>query len=262
MIDDEFTGRYQDGWVSRRFVLPLRHIKKESPLIIHGRRFPYPKKLTISVYVNGTLIQQAVNPDSKFTIRAVVPPMIRGTLEIVASDYFVPKEKGINEDVRKLCFYLDEVLVPGLPDLMEPYVHLFDFKPSKKVYFLDDDVWDLVSYMLSDNYKIPFRKMMNPLKETEWWESVKPVADTSIQGTVYHKFSGLPLQEGEVQLLDGDKQLVMQTVIDDKGTYSFKEVVPGDYLICGSATAYGEQQIRIRKDNYGKVIHIPMLPLV
>lgn len=261
MSEEEFTGRYQDGWVSRRFVLPLRNIKKESPLIIHGRRFPYPEKLTIYIYVNGKLIHKAVNPDSQFTITTTIQPMYKGNLEIVASDYFVPKEKRINQDVRKLTFYLDDVIVPGLPDLMEPYLDLFDFKPTKKVYFLDDEVWDLISFLVNDKYKVPHRSMLNPIKEGEWWENVEPPVATSIEGTVYDKFSGYPLKQADVKLLDGDKKLVMETTVDDQGYYRFEDVKPGAYFVTGTSQVYGEQQVGVHKDKHGKIIHIQLQPL-
>lgn len=259
--NEEFTGRYHDGWVSKRFVVPLRNVKKESSLILSGRRLPYPEKLTLFVYVNGELIHQEINPGGQFTVTAAIPPTIRGNLEIVASDVFVPKEKGMNEDERKLSFLLDEIMVPGLPDLMEPYAGLFDFKPSKKVYFLEEEVWDSLSFLLADTYKVPDRAMLNPLQEREWWEKIQPSPPAFIRGTVYDKFSGYDLQKAEVQLLDNEKKLIMQTSVDVRGHYEFHGLASGEFIVAGKAENYGEQEIKVQIEGYGKTIHIPMLPI-
>lgn len=257
----EFTGRYQDGWVSRRFILPLRNIKKESVLHIHGRRFPYPQQLTISIYVNGELLHQAVNPDSSFAISCAMPPVRRGELQIVASDYFIPKEKGINEDVRKLSFYLDEVIIPGLPDMISSYKHLFAFTPSKQVYFLDEEIWDAIAFELPDSYRIPSAKMMKPLQESEWWEAIQPLPSAVIQGKLYDKFTGQAVRQAKVRLKEAEGD-ILQEGLAPEGSYLFADVPPGEYLVIGSAEGYGEQQIRVKKDKTAQVIHLPMLPLV
>ncbi|GAX91993.1 carboxypeptidase-like regulatory domain-containing protein [Effusibacillus lacus] len=261
MNNEEFTGRYHDGWVSRRFVLPLRNIKKESSLTIEGRRLPYPEKLDLSIYVNGQLIHQASNLGGQFSIRAEIPPLFRGNLEIVASDTFVPKEKGINEDERKLSFLLDEIIVPGLPDLMEPYVNIFSFKPSKKVYFLEEEVWDELSFLLADTYKIPDKEMLEPLKGGEWWGKIQPLPSSSLKGTVYDKFSGQPLEKAEVQIFDRDQNLIMEIPVHHTGDYEFNGLAPGEYMVKGTSKTYGDQEIRVQVAGYGKLIHIPMLPL-
>lgn len=263
MNSGEFTGRYHDAWVSKRFVTPLRHVKKESQLIIRGRRFPYPEQLTLFVYINGELIYTAVNPSEKFTISVLIPPMFRGELEIAASDVFVPKEKGINDDVRRLSFLLDEIIIPGMADLMEPYLHLFDFKPSKNVYFLEDEVWDYLSFLLDENYKIPDKDMLQPMINEEWWERIGSHPSSSVQGTVYDKFSGRPLTSAEVQLLNNEKQLIRKTRVDHNGCYQFNvnQLEPGQYTVVGRSQKYGEQEIKFIADGYGKTLHIPMLPL-
>lgn len=264
MADEEFTGRYHDGWVSKRFVITLRNIKKKSNLMIYGRRLPYPEQLTISIYVNGNLIHQESNPGGQFTIQAWIPPMIRGNVEIVSSHIFVPKEKGMNEDERKLSFLLDEILVPGLPDLMEPYIEFFDFKPSRKVYFLDEEVWDLLSFLLSETYKIPDKEMLNPLRDLTWWEKVQPAPapSSTIKGIVYDKFSGNPLLKAKVFLFDKNNNLVTETYSHDTGGYEFTELPPSEYIVKGTLGTYGDQQIRVVVDSFEKNIHIPMLPLL
>lgn len=93
-MSEEFTGRYHDGWVSRRFVAPLRRVKKESVAIIKARRFPYPETLTLSVYVNGERVLVKKDPAGSFTMKVPIPPVRKGRLEILADQTFVPKEKG------------------------------------------------------------------------------------------------------------------------------------------------------------------------
>lgn len=261
MTDTEFTGRYMDGWVSGCFKIPLRHIKQPSTLTIYGRRYQYPEELTLSIYINGEKIQEAINPLGNFSIDVTVPPMIRGTLEIVASEVFVPQEKGINEDVRKLSFLLDEIKVPGLSDLMEPYVHLFDFKTSKKVYFLDDELWDQIAFLLADDYKVPDKKLLTPLMENEWWEKIQPPVSRFIRGTVYNKFSGESVKEGTVEIYGDGEKLMGAVPVNEQGYYEFPGIEAGDYLVVGKSDEYGQQSIKTRIDNYGKMIHLPMLPL-
>lgn len=246
MTDLEFTGRYPDEWVSKRFVMPLRHIKKESPLTIYGRRHMFPENLTLFIKVNGKVIHEAIKPVGEFAITVMIPPMIRGKLEIIASDVFIPKEKGLNEDVRELAFLLDEVVVPGLPDLMEPYHHLFDFTPSKKVIFLEDELWDTLTFLLADSYKVPDKEMLRPLKEPEWWEKLQPPASSYLRGVVYDKFSGASIQQAEVQLCNENKQLIAETSVDDHGNYEFHGLADGQYLVAGKSDPYGDQQIRVQ----------------
>jgi hypothetical protein len=262
MTETAFTGHYQDAWVSRRFVMPLRHIKTESPLTIYGRRHMYPEHLTLRIYVNGNEIHQAVIPPGPFVITVSIPPMIRGKLEIVASDVFVPKEKGLNhEDVRELAFLLDDVVVPGLQDLMEPYHSLFDFTLSKKVYFLEDEIWDTLTFFLDDRYKVPDREMLRPLREPAWWEQIMPPPASFLRGTAYDKFSGVPVRQAEVHLYNKEKQLIMETVVNDRGLYEFDGLPAGEYLVAGKADDYGDQQIAVQLNGYGKLINIPLLPL-
>ena len=179
----------------------------------------------------------------------------------MASDVFVPKEKGINEDVRELAFLLDEVVVPGLPDLMEPYHCLFDFTPTKKVYFLADELWDHLTFLLNDRYKVPDKDMLRPLKDPDWWEKLQPPPSSFLRGVVYDKFSGVPLQKTEVQIVDGGKQLVAKTVADELGIYQVNGLAAGDYEVSGKSNRYGDQQIRVQLSGFGKLINIPLLPL-
>ncbi|MEJ8545115.1 carboxypeptidase-like regulatory domain-containing protein [Brevibacillus borstelensis] len=262
MNTEEFTGRYHDAWLSKRFTLPLRHVKRESPLILHCRRLPYPEKLTISIYVNGKLIHEEKNPGGKFTISTSIPAMLRGNLEIIASDVFVPKEKKINDDVRKLSFLVDELIVPGLPDLMEPYIHLLDFKPSRKVYFLDDEVWDQLSFLLPSHYKVPNKKMAGPLKDREWWEKIRPEPVLFISGRVYDKFSGVPLPKAVVHVVDEKKNQILKTVTDRQGAFHFSKLKPGRFVVKAQADRYGLQEINVGIGEFGKIVHMPMLPLV
>lgn len=261
MNDEEFTGRYHDGWVSKRFVLPLRNIKKETPLIIQGRRLPYPEQLNISIFVNGHLIYQELNPGEHFSITTAIPPLARGTLEIVASHSFVPKEKGMNDDVRILSFLLDEIIVKGLPDLMEPYNHLFDFTPSKKVYFVDDEIWDSIAFLLSDKYKVPDKGFVTPLLDPTWWEKLPCSLSSSITGTIYDKFSGHYLKNAKVQVLDNQKTTITETTINEFGNYVIRSLPPGEYIVAGQSEGYGEQTVRVATEDAGKIINLPMLPL-
>lgn len=260
MKSEEFTGRYHDGWVAKRFVLPLRNLKQGARLTVKGRRLPYPERLDLSFYVDGKLIHQVMNLGGEFTIQTELPPIMRGNLEIVASHIFIPKNERINEDVRELSFLLDEIHIPNLPNLIEPYLHLFDFKPSRKVYFLEEEVWDTITFLLDDRYKIPNRTMLDPLKQV--WQRESSHAAASIVGTLYDKFSGLPLRRGSVQLLNEQKSSQMETKIDEHGSYRFDRVEPGIYTVSGSSEAYGVQEIKVEMTGIDKTIHLPMLPLV
>jgi hypothetical protein len=259
MNNDEFTGRYHDGWISKRFVLPLRNIKQEASVTLRGRRLPYPEYLEISVYVNDNLIFHQVNPGMQFTVEFTVPPLLRGTLQIVSSHTFIPKEKGMNEDVRELSFLLDEILVPSLPNLMEPYNHLFDFKPSRKVYFLEDELWDAIAFYVPDKYKCPDKHLLNPLREKERWE-INPHSTPILRGTVYDKFSGRSLPHAKVQLFDRHHTFVGDTVTDANGGYEIQNLSAGEYVVTGKSNAYGDQKIRFAVKGTETIIHLPMLP--
>ncbi|WP_199621674.1 carboxypeptidase-like regulatory domain-containing protein [Paenibacillus alkalitolerans] len=257
----EFTSRHQDGWISRRFVMPLRHIKTESPLTIRGRHYEFPEKLTIFFYVNEKLIHEEINPFGEFSITLMIPPTIRGKLEIVSSDVFVPKEKGINEDPRELSFLLDDVVIPGLPDLMEPYTRLFEFKPSREVYFLDDEIWDQIAFLLDDSYKVPDKVMLDSLKQAQWWKNMQPPESSYVRGILYDKFSGAPVRNASVRLFGLNKQLIAETSVHGTGQYEFAGVVSGQYVLAGKSDEYGEQKVPVRIDGSGMKINIPMLPL-
>ncbi|MFC4768602.1 carboxypeptidase-like regulatory domain-containing protein [Effusibacillus consociatus] len=259
MSDEEFTGKYLDGWVSKRFVVPIRDIKKESLLIIRGRRSHYLEQLTINVYLNGKLVHENNYPVGPFTISLEIPPMEQWELEIVASDVFVPKDKGFDEDVRQLSFLLDEFSIPSLGDRMASYAHIFDFKLSKKVHFLE--VWDRLSSLLPEKYKIPDKGMLSPLKEVEWWNEIQPRPSSFIRGTVYDKFSGLSLQKAAVQLFNSERKLIKDTSINHEGHYEFDGLGSGDYVVLGKSENYGDQEIKIHIDGYGKAVNIPMLPM-
>lgn len=259
MNHDEFTGRYHDGWVSKRFVLPLRNIKQEASVTLRGRRLPYPEYLEIFVYVNDNLIVHQVNPRMQFSLEFTVPPLLRGTLQIVSSHTFVPKEKGMNEDVRELSFLLDEILVPGLPDLMEPYNHLFDFQPSRKVYFLEDEIWDAIAFYVPERYKCPDKQILTPLLQKKRWEKIPP-STSVLKGTVYDKFSGRSLPYAKVQLLDLHHDFLGDTVTDANGGYVFSNLAVGEYAVTGKANGYGDQKIRFATHETETIIHLPMLP--
>lgn len=261
MNNDEFTGRYHDGWVSKRFVLSLRNIKKETPLIIQGRRLPYPEILNISIFVNGNLIHQEVNPGEHFSITTAISPLARGTLEILASHSFVPKEKGMNDDVRTLSFLLDEIVMKGLPDLMETYNHIFDFKPSKMVYFIDDEIWDSIVFLVNDHYKIPDKGYLIPFKDTTWWKKISYFESPSLAGRVYDKFSGRNLTKAKVQVSDNQKILVTETTTNDFGEYEIHNLSPGNYMVTGISKGYGIQTIGVAMGCNGLIINLPMLPL-
>jgi hypothetical protein len=258
MTNMVFTDRYQDGWVSKRLVLPLKNIKEAASLTICGRRHEYPENLTLSFYVNGQLLHEEINPTEKFSITVLLPAMMKGVLEIVASDVFVPQEVGLNEDVRQLSFLLDEVKLTGVADLMEPYHHLFSFTPSKKVYFLDEETWDEVAYALPPDYKVPDEDMLRELKEPG---KPRECSSASIKGIVYDKFSGAPAALSYVLLLNERKQLITATAVDEHGHYQFDELSDGNYIVVGRSYQYGEQQIRVALNGDGMVIHIPVLPL-
>lgn len=261
MSTEEYTGRYLDGWASKRFVATLRNITKETSLIIHGQRYQWPEQLTISIYIDGELVEQAEIQEGYFTIQTTIKPLIKSRLEIISSSVFVPKEIGLNEDVRNLSFLLTDIIIPDMPDLMEPYNHLFDFNSSRTVYFMDEEVWDHVSLLLADTYKIPDKAMLHPLTDKLWWDKADSSLPSSIRGTVYDKFSGEPLQVGKVHIISSGSKLVMESSIDSKGYYEIGVLPFGEYGVVVKSNQYGDQAIKVHVDSFCKTIHVPMLPL-
>jgi hypothetical protein len=259
MEREEFTGKYLDGWVSRRFVIPIRKRDKGSLLVIRGRRSYYLANLTIFIYVNGKLIHEERNPEGEFTISVEIPAMNHGDVEIVASDVFVPKELGLNEDVRKLSFLLDHFSLSNLSDERQSYSHLFDFSLSKKIYFMD--VWDRLLPLLPDHYKVPDKEVFHPLLDSKWWEQIQPSMSSSIRGTVYDKFTGTALQKAAVQVIGSERKKIAETTVDHLGRFQLDGVPAGDYAITAVSEHYGEQEIKVHADGYGKCINIPLLPL-
>lgn len=193
-------------------------------------------------------------------MKVPIPPVRKGRLEILADQTFVPKEKGINDDVRKLSFLLDEIEIPGLQDAMEPFLYLFDFTPGKKVYFLDEDVWDEAAYRLPDAYRIPDRKMLEPLRD---FANVKPNRNkrTIIRGFVYDKFENRKLTQAAVDLLNEHKRPIASAETNGEGEYKIKPPSPGTYFVRTRQHGYGDQVIAVRVRGHPLAIHVPMLPL-
>ncbi|WP_199620263.1 hypothetical protein [Paenibacillus alkalitolerans] len=259
MKDEQFTGRYFDGWVSARYMISLPTIRRETSLFIYGFKYIWPEHLVISIYINGELVEQSEIDAGNFTVHAKIKPVMKGVLEIVSSSSFVPKAAGLNNDTRKLSFQLEDIVIPGLPDPVEPYNHLFGFTPRDAIVFKDRNTWDRISFAASDNYKVPDKEMLQQLNNGLWL-SKEGALVCSVGGAVYHKFTAERLTEGKVQLFDKDK-LIREMVIGSEGKYRFNDLPHGEYRIVGKSREYSDQEIRFAADGMPKVIHIPMLPI-
>lgn len=260
--EDEFTGRYMDGWVSRRFVAMLRGIRQPSPLVLYGRRYPWPERLTVSLFVNGELVGQAEVEEGEFTIQATIGPLARGKLEVVSSATFVPKEIGLNEDVRSLAFLLDDIVIPDMPDWINPYQHLFDFEPGRMIYYMDEELWDRIVFALDPAYRIPDRELLSPLQAPPLpGGKARAAAAGTVSGILYDKFSGRPVGEGSVRLIVRGGAPARETKPNRQGEYAFGGLPPGECIVTARAEGYGEQTIVVAAREGRRTIHIPLLPL-
>lgn len=259
--EDAFTGRYMDGWVSRRFVATLRGIRQPSSLVLYGRRYPWPERLTVSLFVNGELVGQAEVEEGDFTIQATIGPLARGKLEIVSSATFVPKEIGLNEDVRSLAFLLDDIVIPDMPDWVNPYQHLFDFEPGRTIYYMDEDLWDRIAFALDPAYRIPDRELLSPLQDPPMPDKAQASAAGTVGGMLYDKFSGQPIGEGTVRLIGCGGTPVREAKPNRQGEYAFGGLPPGECTVTAQAEGYGVQTIVVAAREGRRTIHIPLLPL-
>ena len=110
-LGHEFTGRWGDGWISKRYLLEIAVPEDCVSLQLEGRHLaPFRYGLTLTVRLNGRTIEIAhLRAPGPFSLKATCPVEARGgssILEIESNKTFRPFAGG---DYRKLSCLIDAV---------------------------------------------------------------------------------------------------------------------------------------------------------
>ena len=113
-----FTGRYEDGWVSRTYIFEEQIGAPDTVkgLIIEGRHlWPYEENLKIKITINGEYVStQEISEKGQYEIR-VEDLKVKDTknllVQMASNKTFCPKRLGINGDVRELSYIIDNIRV-------------------------------------------------------------------------------------------------------------------------------------------------------
>ncbi len=106
-----FTGRWDDGWISKRHEGAYAVGQNASRLTINGKYWPFmPEGLVLTVRLDGkTLVRTELQQHGPFAIDLECPPQARGktcSLQIESNRTFRPMRNG---DYRKLSCIIDSV---------------------------------------------------------------------------------------------------------------------------------------------------------
>ncbi len=110
-LTGEFTGRWDDGWISERYLSYYKLNRTCRTLRINGKHLGLRgRKLHLEVNMNDSVVaRHDVNHPGSFSIEAVCPPELRGTtveLGIVAGPTWRPILRG---DCRRLSCLIQSV---------------------------------------------------------------------------------------------------------------------------------------------------------
>jgi hypothetical protein len=107
----DHDARWEDGWISRRFVDAIDVPSDCRAVRVRGRHEAWMERpLELSVHLNGVMVARGEVPKGQpFELLADCPPDIRGgsaRLEIVANRTWHPRARG---DRRRVSCVIDEV---------------------------------------------------------------------------------------------------------------------------------------------------------
>jgi glycosyltransferase involved in cell wall biosynthesis len=110
-IGSKFTGRWDDGWISREYRCDFKAGPDCNSIVIKGRHLaPFRNGMTLTVRLNGALVNRTeVREHGPFTIRIGCPENARGTaagLTIECNKSFRPTGSG---DYRRLSCIINEI---------------------------------------------------------------------------------------------------------------------------------------------------------
>jgi glycosyltransferase involved in cell wall biosynthesis len=117
-IGSRFTGRWDDGWISKSYALELQTDQDCEEIVIAGRHFaPIRKGLTLSFRLNGDLLEKkTLREAGPFHLAVPCPASARGKsnrLIIESSRVFRPAKNG---DYRPLSCLIDSITAERPPD--------------------------------------------------------------------------------------------------------------------------------------------------
>ena len=109
-IGGQFTGRWDDGWISRRYEKDIDIDGDSRILRIAGKHFAPIQNLELRVRLNGRVVEQKKLPSSgPFVLELLLPQELRGKqcrLQIESDRTWRPKENG---DFRQLSCIIDSL---------------------------------------------------------------------------------------------------------------------------------------------------------
>ncbi len=111
-----FTGRYEDGWVSKTYIFEKQLCDSDGRrgLIIEGRHlWPYEENLKIKITINGEDITREEIVEKGyykiFVDISKIKDAQRMIIQMVSNKTFCPKKLGINGDIRELSYIVDDI---------------------------------------------------------------------------------------------------------------------------------------------------------
>jgi glycosyltransferase involved in cell wall biosynthesis len=110
-LGQKFTGRWDDGWMSKCYAVDLSAETDCEQIVVAGRHFaPLPKGLTLSLRLNGDLLEKKTLRDTgPFQFAVKCPPDARGRsnrLTLESNRVFRPAKDG---DYRPLSCLIDSI---------------------------------------------------------------------------------------------------------------------------------------------------------
>ncbi|HUS05459.1 MAG TPA: glycosyltransferase [Bryobacteraceae bacterium] len=114
-LSGQYLGRYEDGWISRKYITEQRIGDRCEEIHITGRHYaPFTEGLNLTLRLDGkSLHREQVQNKGPFALRVHCPPEFRGRwgkLEIEANRTFRPVASG---DYRKLSCIIDSLNFVG-----------------------------------------------------------------------------------------------------------------------------------------------------
>lgn len=113
---ESFTGRYEDGWVSKVYIANkfIKSAEKDSRLVISGRNLsPFKDPIKIKIYIGSELIgtkDLIEKGEFEFTLDiSNTIGMKEINIQMISNKVFCPKKLGINNDIRYLSYIIDEL---------------------------------------------------------------------------------------------------------------------------------------------------------
>jgi glycosyltransferase involved in cell wall biosynthesis len=117
-VGDEFTGRWEDGWISRVYQSHITVPSRSQEIVISGRHLALIRGgLTLFVYLNESKVaEHTLREHGPFCLEIACPPEFRGSstrITIRSSSAFRPKKNG---DYRRLSCIIDSITAPPAGD--------------------------------------------------------------------------------------------------------------------------------------------------